>query len=101
MSLLLDVDRSDLGSEDESALRFDCPRCGQRQVDALETIDTSKPADWRCGDCSKVFSVLLLECDGCGLETVEVALVRSEHSNPQAISCGRRACSARRYGSDD
>jgi transcription elongation factor Elf1 len=74
----------------DSGLRFACPRCGHEAADDYEVIEPQVPARWRCGACATAFSVLLLECEGCGTESVEVALHASEHTALADMTC--RAC---------
>ena len=68
-------------------LRFDCPRCGSPEVDDYEAIDASVAFNWRCSGCSRVFSILMVECLHCASESVETALEMSEH-----IAIGRFVC---------
>ena len=53
-------------SDDCSALRFECPRCGHVETDDYEVIDRNAAVDWRCESCLRLFSVLLTECEHCG-----------------------------------
>lgn len=74
-------------SDEDVVLIFDCPRCGQSEQDDYEVIDPWRACDWRCGACSRVFSVLLAECQYCGGETLKVALVSTEQADFESILC--------------
>lgn len=77
----------DLSIQADSALQFQCPRCGHLEQDEFETIDTASPTDWRCGDCHRLFSVLLAECENCASETVSVALASNEQRTVAEMVC--------------
>jgi transcription elongation factor Elf1 len=74
-------------SDDCSALRFECPRCGHVEADDYEVIDRSAAVDWRCESCLRLFSVLLTECEHCGCEGVHSALSSAEQDNPNHVRC--------------
>lgn len=73
--------------DDDFALRFECPRCGHVERNDYEVIDAATPTACRCGSCRRVFSVLLMECDHCGGETVSVALSAAELPQPADVAC--------------
>jgi len=74
-------------SDDCSALRFECPRCGHVATDDYEVIDGGTAVDWRCGSCVRLFSVLLTECEHCGREGVQAALTGAEQANLTDVRC--------------
>ena len=74
-------------SDDCSALRFECPRCGHVETDDYEVIDRDAAVDWRCESCLRLFSVLLSECEHCGCEGVHAALTGAEQANSTYIRC--------------
>jgi transcription elongation factor Elf1 len=74
-------------SEDCSALKFECPRCGHVETDDYEVIDRGAAVDWRCGSCMRLFSVLLTECEHCGCEALHAALTSAEQANPTDVRC--------------
>ena len=77
----------DLLIRSDSVLQFHCPRCGHPEQDEFETIDTSVPTDWRCGNCHCMFSTLLAECEHCASETVSVALASNEQRTAAEMVC--------------
>jgi transcription elongation factor Elf1 len=76
-----------LPSACDGVLSFRCPRCGYAASDDYEVIDSGAPATWRCGACTRAFSVLLVECEACGGEAVDVALHLNEHAPLHDIKC--------------
>lgn len=83
------ADSSGIDGEAElsAPLEFDCPRCGHLEFDPLEVIGAGVPVDWRCTSCTRVFNVLLSECEHCAAETVSVALASAEQADPNAVAC--------------
>jgi transcription elongation factor Elf1 len=88
-------------SLNDTALRFECPRCGHEESDDYEVVDVGIPTAWRCSGCSRPFSVMLLECHDCGAERVESALQASEHSAIEHIHCGQCGCGLLRHEETD
>lgn len=84
-------------SIDDAELRFDCPRCRCPATDDFEVIEPERAADWRCGSCCRLFCVLLVECDRCGSESVNVALGREEQVEPVDVCCPRCGTRGRRH----
>lgn len=72
---------------DGNALRLECPRCGHFEEDDYEVIHHGNAVDWRCDCCERLFSVLLIECERCGCERVQIALTDAEQANPTDIPC--------------
>jgi hypothetical protein len=57
---------------DSSPLSIQCRQCGLAETDDYESVEENRIQSMRCAGCGTVTHFAVIECPGCGAETLLV-----------------------------
>ena len=75
---------------DSSPLSIQCRQCGLGESDDYEVVEVNKIQSMRCTGCGTVMHFAVIECSGCGAETL--VSLSSPQASEELRSCVCAAC---------
>src|SRR4051812_35528725 len=80
---------------DSSQLAIQCRRCGFADTDDYEVVKANSVQSMRCAGCANVFHFTVIECTGCGGETLFAWATEPAAQDLQFLVCA--ACERRSF----